>query len=88
MRCPVLSPVEAPNRPHNRVRGTFAEVDGIMQPAPTPRFADMPGFIRQAPPNPGQLGDEALLEWGYSSGVQSPRRHSLTVSSERDHRRP
>jgi alpha-methylacyl-CoA racemase len=36
--APVLSMGEAPDHPHNRARGTFVEVGGIIQPAPAPRF--------------------------------------------------
>jgi alpha-methylacyl-CoA racemase len=62
--APVLSPAEAPDHPHNRFRGTFTEVAGVVQPAPSPRFTGTPGSIRRPPPNPGQHGDEALEEWG------------------------
>ena len=37
--APVLSIFEAPEHPHNKARETFVEVDGIMQPAPSPRFS-------------------------------------------------
>ena len=36
--APVLSPAEAPGHPHNAARGTFADVGGVVQPAPAPRF--------------------------------------------------
>jgi alpha-methylacyl-CoA racemase len=62
--APVLSPAEAPDHPHNRVRGTFTEVAGVVQPSPSPRFSATPGSIRRPPPNPGQHGDEALGDWG------------------------
>ncbi|MEV6347343.1 CaiB/BaiF CoA-transferase family protein [Actinoplanes sp. NPDC051851] len=39
---PVLSPTEAPGHPHNRERGAFVEVDGVVQPAPAPRFSRTP----------------------------------------------
>ena len=39
---PVLTPAEAPEHPHNRARGTFADVDGQVQPAPAPRFGRTP----------------------------------------------
>lgn len=35
---PVLAMSEAPEHPHNRARGTFTERDGMIQPAPAPRF--------------------------------------------------
>jgi len=40
--APVLSLSEAPHHPHNVARGTFIEVDGILQPAPAPRFSATP----------------------------------------------
>jgi alpha-methylacyl-CoA racemase len=64
--APVLSPAEAPEHPHMRARGTFTEVAGVVQPAPAPRFMGTPGSIRHPPPNPGQHGDEALLDWGLT----------------------
>jgi alpha-methylacyl-CoA racemase len=36
--APVLSLADAPRHPHNVARGTFIERDGIIQPAPAPRF--------------------------------------------------
>ena len=62
---PVL-PCEAPDHPHNRYRGTFTEVAGVVHLAPAPRFQSTPGRIRRPPPHPGQYGDEALNDWGIS----------------------
>ena len=62
--APVLSATEAPDHPHNKARGTFTEVAGVVQPAPAPRFLSTPGSIRRPPPNPGQHADEALADWG------------------------
>ncbi|MDB5694135.1 MAG: coA-transferase family protein [Alphaproteobacteria bacterium] len=36
--APILSLADAPTHPHNVARGTFIETDGIVQPAPAPRF--------------------------------------------------
>ncbi len=44
--APVLTMAEAPKHPHNVARQAFVEVDGIMQPAPAPRFS------RSVPPLP------------------------------------
>jgi alpha-methylacyl-CoA racemase len=38
--APVLSLAEAPAHPHLAARGTFAEVEGLLQPMPAPRFKD------------------------------------------------
>lgn len=40
--APVLSLTEAPEHPHNKQRGTFVEVAGMLQPAPAPRFSETP----------------------------------------------
>jgi alpha-methylacyl-CoA racemase len=61
---PVLSIPEAAEHPHNQHRGTFTEVAGVVQPGPAPRFGRTPSSIRRPPPNPGQHGDEALVDWG------------------------
>jgi len=65
--APVLSLAEAPRHPHNVARATFTEVDGIVQPAPAPRFSRTPGAIQRPPAHPGQHTDEALGEWGFST---------------------
>jgi alpha-methylacyl-CoA racemase len=36
--APVLDLDEAPQHPHNVARGTFVQRDGLLQPAPAPRF--------------------------------------------------
>ena len=40
---PVVSLAEAPEHPHNAERGTFQRRDGIVHPAPGPRFSRTPG---------------------------------------------
>jgi alpha-methylacyl-CoA racemase len=77
--APVLSPAEAPDHPHNQVRGTFTEVAGVVQPAPAPRFLGTPGEIRRPPPHPGQYGDEALADWGLSDRQVSDLRSSGAI---------
>jgi alpha-methylacyl-CoA racemase len=37
--APVLGLSEAPAHPHNAARGTFVEIDGVVQNAPAPRFS-------------------------------------------------
>lgn len=78
--APVLSPVEAPDHPHNRARGTFTEVAGMVQPGPAPRFLGTPGAIRNPPPNPGQHGDEALADWGFSTPEVDELRRSGVIT--------
>ena len=48
--APVLSFREAADHPHNRARGSFVEVDGIVQPGPAPRFSRTPSSVKGGPP--------------------------------------
>ncbi len=77
--APVLSLAEAPEHPHNRFRGTFTEVAGVVQPAPAPRFTGTPGSIRRPPPNPGQHADDALADWGVSEREVAELRSSGAI---------
>jgi alpha-methylacyl-CoA racemase len=65
--APVLAMSEAPDHPHNVARESFVELDGIVQPAPGPRFSRTPGKIQRLPSNPGQHTDESLTDWGFSA---------------------
>ncbi len=62
--APVLDLLEAPKHPHNLAREVFVEIDGVVQPAPAPRFSLTPSAIagsslqNHAPP------EVALHEWG------------------------
>ena len=65
--APVLSLAEAPRHPHNEARGTFVEQDGIVQPAPAPRFSRTVSGIASAPADPVEQDRQALLDWGIGS---------------------
>jgi alpha-methylacyl-CoA racemase len=65
--APVLSMNEAPRHPHNRYRNTFVEQDGVIQPAPAPRFSRTPSAIQRPPAKPGEHTNEALRDWGFSA---------------------
>jgi crotonobetainyl-CoA:carnitine CoA-transferase CaiB-like acyl-CoA transferase len=47
--APVLRLSEAPDHPHLRARGTYVEVDGVVQPAAAPRFSRTPAATPAAP---------------------------------------
>ncbi len=65
---PVLSIAEAADHPHLADRGTFVDRDGIVQPAPAPRFS------RTAVPSPGPVPDTdqdldaVIVEWATENG--------------------
>ncbi|MCC6849423.1 MAG: CoA transferase [Deltaproteobacteria bacterium] len=78
--APVLSMSEAPHHPHNVARGTFAEVKGVVQPAPAPRFSRTPGAIQGPPAHPGQHTDEALADWGFSAADIAQLREAKAIA--------
>src|SRR5271168_4446993 len=63
--APVLTTDEAPHHPHNKVRQTYVEIAGIIQPAPAPRFSrtvpDLP--IPPQPPGGLEEAEAALADW-------------------------
>lgn len=65
--APVLDMGEAPKHPHNKQRGTFVEVDGVVQPGPAPRFSRTPSAIQGPPAVAGQHTVAALKDWGFTA---------------------
>jgi len=65
--APVLDMDEAPNHPHNKARQSFVEHEGVMQPAPAPRFSRTPATLKPSPVA-GQRSPDALLAgWGFGA---------------------
>lgn len=62
--APVVPLSEAPRHPHNAARGTYVEHEGLMQPAPAPRFSATPAALTTPPAESGAQTREALLAWG------------------------
>ena len=65
--APVLDLNEASRHPHLAGRNSFLEVDGVLQPAPAPRFSRTPSSVRRPPPVPGADTQEALRAWGFDA---------------------
>ncbi|MFJ4291810.1 CaiB/BaiF CoA transferase family protein [Cupriavidus sp. NPDC089707] len=65
---PVLSLGELARHPHLAQRGNFVEMDGVLHPAPAPRFSHTPSTIASAPVVRGANADATLADWG----VQCP----------------
>ena len=65
--APVLDMGEALDHPHNKEREAFIDVEGVIQPAPAPRFSRTPGRVSRPPVLPGEHTDEALADWGFSA---------------------
>ncbi len=67
--APVLSLIEAPAHPHNVARGTFATVNGAIQPAPHPRFAVTPAPPPRGAGPAGADSDAILGELGHEAAA-------------------
>jgi alpha-methylacyl-CoA racemase len=65
--APVLTMTEAAAHPHNQQRETFVEFDGVVQPAPAPRFSRTKPMITLPPSRPGEHTREVLAEWGFDA---------------------
>ena len=61
--APAWSLLEATSDEHNRERGVFVEVDGVVQPGVAPRFSATPGAVG-AVPTAGQHDAEIRAELG------------------------
>lgn len=64
--APVLTMGEAAAHPHIRARETIIEHNGVLQPAPAPRFSRTPGEIRHPQARPGQHTDDILTDFGFT----------------------
>ncbi len=65
--APVLEIGEAPDHPHNAARGIFVEHQGVMQPAPAPRFSrTVPELSDHSQSEPCDWADIARA-WGASA---------------------
>lgn len=78
--APVLSLEEAPNHPHNRARGSFVEVAGVIQPRPSPRFSRTPAEIQRPPARVGEHTDEALRDWGITAAQLAGLRQAGAIA--------
>jgi alpha-methylacyl-CoA racemase len=66
--APALTPLEAPEHPHNVARRTFIELRGVPQPAPAPRFSSTVLPDPSPPEHPGESTDDSLAAWGFAPG--------------------
>jgi alpha-methylacyl-CoA racemase len=65
--APVLGVDEVEKDPHLAARQTFVRFDGVLQPAPAPRFSRTHASLSRRPPQPGEHTIEALTDWGCSA---------------------
>jgi alpha-methylacyl-CoA racemase len=61
--APVWSLAEAPSDPQLAARLTYVERDGVVQPAPAPRFSRTRAELTRPPAEPGEHSAEVLADW-------------------------
>ncbi len=77
---PVLELGEVNEHPHNVHRDSFAEIDGVLQPSPAPRFSRSKPGIRHGSRIAGEDSVSVLEESGFSSQEISQLLDSDVVS--------
>ena len=77
--APVLSLGEAPKHRHNLARGTFETHEGMVQPAPAPRFSRTGGGIRNQARVPGEDSVAVLRDFGFSNAAIEALRESSVI---------
>ena len=65
--APVLNMEEAREHEHIKARQTLIEIEGVVQPAPAPRFSRTPGKVHGPVPEPGEHTKEVLADWGLDA---------------------
>jgi alpha-methylacyl-CoA racemase len=63
--APVLAMGEVDKHPHNVARSTFVKRDGVLQPAPAPRFSRTAPEMGSAPRGRGADSEAVLKDWGF-----------------------
>ncbi|MFN0302846.1 MAG: CaiB/BaiF CoA transferase family protein [Burkholderiales bacterium] len=72
--APVLTIEEAPRHPHLKSRGTYLDIDGVVQPAPAPRFSrTVPPAPKAARPWAAKDAEDILSPWLDRSEVLAAR---------------
>ncbi len=67
--APVLDWDEAPAHSHNRARETFVHIDGVLQPAPAPRYSSSRPAMPSPPAAPGAHSEAILRDWGIAASA-------------------
>jgi alpha-methylacyl-CoA racemase len=76
---PILSPAEASEHPHLRLRQTYVEAEGVAQPAPAPRFSLTGPDELRPQPSRGAHTRELLAEVGFGDSEISALYRSRAV---------
>jgi alpha-methylacyl-CoA racemase len=65
--APVLAMGEVDKHPQNVARSTFVKRDGVLQPAPAPRFSRTKVEIGAPPRQRGADSETVLADWGFAA---------------------
>lgn len=80
--APVLDFDEAPRHPHHRAREAYVVVDGVVQPAPAPRFSRTPAGVPRGPAASGADSSDVLRSWGWDDdSIACWRRDGIVAGS-------
>ncbi len=82
--APVLSLTEASEHPHNKHRSTFTELDGVLQPAPAPRFSRTEPELTRSSRHPGEDTVEVLKAAGIEQSSIAEMLQSGAISTTAD----
>ena len=64
--APILTLAEAPEHPAAVARGSYIEVDGVVQPAPAPRYSRTAGVVKHGPHACGADTRTVLAAMGFA----------------------
>ncbi|MGB1189029.1 MAG: CaiB/BaiF CoA transferase family protein [Pseudomonadales bacterium] len=81
--APVLSINEVADHPHNKARGTFQSLEGVVQPAPAPRFSRTPVALTHGSRSPGSDTELVLQEAGFdAASIEALLKSGAVASGE------
>jgi alpha-methylacyl-CoA racemase len=78
--APVLNFMDAPRHPANVARNAYIEIDGVVQPAPAPRFSRTPSEVRHGAHNPGDDTDAVLAAMGFGEQERATLRAAGAIA--------
>jgi alpha-methylacyl-CoA racemase len=78
--APVLTMGEVADHPHNKARKTYVSHDGVVQPAPAPRFSRTEVGLDRPPAPAGHHTDEVLGDWGFDRDEIAGLRAASTIA--------
>lgn len=78
--APILNYEEAPDHAHNKARETYINVNGVVQPAPAPRFSRTECATPASPSAEGADTESVLTGFGFDSAAIAALREQGALS--------